>query len=237
MTNKHILYTDAERAEFENWLDKCWSREGRCDEEGDFVYYDDWVQGAFVGWTAARRAPAVPVPQSIEQMAVDRYKVVPSHESMFHRWAVVAGNGTQQLYIGREVECQNMALKFAGAFLDGAFVAMQNTAPAEGVPAQSYVADFFREKGFYPSLAQAFAAGVALAATQPAAQGMEQDAARYRYLRETDRYFSDDKDGAIYVRQIGITSGVITGSTILTDEELDAAIDAALAAQVKQLDS
>lgn len=72
------------------------------------------------------------------------------------------------------------------------------------------------------------------AATQPAAQGMEQDAARYRYLRETDRYFSDDKDGAIYVRQVGITSGVITGSTILTDEELDAAIDAALAAQAKQ---
>ncbi|MDH0897974.1 hypothetical protein N5C12_01180, partial [Comamonas aquatica] len=158
--------------------------------------------------------------------------------------------------------------------------------PAEGVPAQSYVADFFREKGFYPSLAQAFAAGVAhaaampaqtvdeimeladeyagaqacavtatstadadttkernallsairaaLAATQPAAQGMEQDAARYRYLRETDRYFSDDKDGAIYVRQVGITSGVITGSTILTDEELDGAIDAALAAQAKQ---
>ncbi|MDH1814934.1 hypothetical protein, partial [Comamonas aquatica] len=61
-----------------------------------------------------------------------------------------------------------------------------------------------------------------------------QDAARYRYLRETDRYFSDDKDGAIYVRQVGITSGVITGSTILTDEELDGAIDAALAAQAKQ---
>lgn len=84
------------------------------------------------------------VPDAIEQMAVDRYKVVPSHESMFHRWAVVAGNGTQQLYIGREVECQNMALKFAGAFLDGAFVAMQNTAPAypaEGVTAQAVYAE------------------------------------------------------------------------------------------------
>jgi hypothetical protein len=58
---------------------------------------------------------------------------------MFHRWAVVAGNGTQQLYIGRKGECQNMARKFMGAFLDGAFVAMQNAAPAhptEGVPAQ-----------------------------------------------------------------------------------------------------
>ena len=77
------------------------------------------------------------VPETIEQMAADRYKVVPSHESMFHRWAVVAGNGTQQLYIGRESECQSMARKFAGAFLDGAFAAMQNAAPphpTEGVP-------------------------------------------------------------------------------------------------------
>lgn len=87
---------------------------------------------------AAPQAVQAAVPEAIEQMAVDRYKVVPSHESMFHRWAVVAGNGTQQLYIGREGECQNMARKFMGAFLDGAFVAMQNAAPAhpaEGVPA------------------------------------------------------------------------------------------------------
>lgn len=89
---------------------------------------------------AAPQAVQAAVPEAIEQMAVDRYKVVPSHESMFHRWAVVAGNGTQQLYIGREVECLNMARKFAGAFLDGAFVAMQNVTPAhpaEGVPAQA----------------------------------------------------------------------------------------------------
>ena len=69
------------------------------------------------------------IPESIERMATDRYKVVPSHESMFHRWAVVAGSGTQQLYLGSEVECQNMARKFAGAFLDGAFVTMQSTSP------------------------------------------------------------------------------------------------------------
>lgn len=71
----------------------------------------------------------VAISEAIERMAADRYKVVPSHESMFHRWAVVAGTGTQQLYLGREVECQNMARKFAGAFLDGAFVAMQQAAP------------------------------------------------------------------------------------------------------------
>ncbi|MDH1673977.1 hypothetical protein [Comamonas aquatica] len=87
----------------------------------------------------APQAVQAAVPEAIEQMAVDRYKVVPSHESMFHRWAVVADNGAQQLYIGREGECQNMARKFMGAFLDGAFVAMQNATPAhpaEGVPAQ-----------------------------------------------------------------------------------------------------
>ena len=65
------------------------------------------------------------IPEEIERIAADRYKVVPSHESMFHRWAVVASTGTQQLYLGREVECQNMARKFAGAFLDGAFYQSQ----------------------------------------------------------------------------------------------------------------
>ena len=72
---------------------------------------------------ASQQAVQAAVPEAIEQMAADRYKVVPSHESMFHRWAVVAGKGTQPLYIGREGECQNMARKFMGAFLDGAFVA------------------------------------------------------------------------------------------------------------------
>ena len=71
----------------------------------------------------------VAISEAIERMAADRYKVAPSHESMFHRWAVVAGSGTQQLYLGSEVECQNMARKFAGAFLDGAFVTMQSTSP------------------------------------------------------------------------------------------------------------
>lgn len=134
-------HTDAERAEFEAWCDKNeYDRVERLDGSG---YNNEKTKRAWLAWQAARRAPAVPVPQSIEQMAVDRYKVVPSHESMFHCWAVVAGNGTQQLYIGREVECLNMARKFAGAFLDGAFVAMQNTDPAhpaEGVPAPVAVA-------------------------------------------------------------------------------------------------
>ena len=97
-------------------------------EDGGYIS-DTATAKAFAAWRAARRAPVVP--QSIEQMAVDRYKVVPSHRSMFYPCAVVAGDGQQQLYIGREVECQNMAIKFTGVFLDGAFVALTGENPWE----------------------------------------------------------------------------------------------------------
>ena len=75
----------------------------------------------------AGAAPAAVAPQGeypheqMDAMALARYKVVPSHASMLWSHAVVAGDGVQQLYVGREAECQNMARKFAGAFLDGAF--------------------------------------------------------------------------------------------------------------------
>lgn len=67
----------------------------------------------------AARAPAESVLE--DAVALARYKVVPAHKSMFYRFAVVAGDGKQQLYLGCEAECHNMARKFAGAFLDGAF--------------------------------------------------------------------------------------------------------------------
>ena len=79
-----------------------------------------------------------PTPTPTDAVALARYKVVPAHESMFHRFAVLAGDGKQQLYLGREVECENMARKFAGAFLDGAFYQANITLPtqaAESVPA------------------------------------------------------------------------------------------------------
>lgn len=79
-------------------------------------------------------APAGWVDDDVVAIALARYKVVPSHESMFHRFAVVAGDGKQQLYLGREVECENMARKFAGAFLDGVFY-QSNIAPTP--PAQA----------------------------------------------------------------------------------------------------
>ncbi|WP_314324409.1 hypothetical protein [Comamonas aquatica] len=138
---------------------------------------------------AAPPAVQAAVPEAIEQMAVDRYKVVPSHESMFHRWAVVAGNGTQQLYIGREGECQNMARKFMGAFLDGSFVAMQNAAtahPAEEVSTlnleaiemptnpHSAAGDPVAHIAWAAGAGAVFAAvETALAATQPAAQAVQ----------------------------------------------------------------
>ena len=99
------------------------------------AYQRGYMDGMAKGRRDAEAAPQqeaqepTEIPEEIERMAADRYKVVPSHESMFHRWAVVAGTGTQQLYLGREVECQNMARKFAGAYLDGAFVTMQSTSP------------------------------------------------------------------------------------------------------------
>lgn len=86
-----------------------------------------WHHGAS---TAAPAAGAVAGPvDDIDAIALARYKVVPSHDSMFHRFAVVAGDGKQQLYLGRETECQNMARKFAGAFLDGAFYQSHAVAP------------------------------------------------------------------------------------------------------------
>lgn len=75
--------------------------------------------------TEQQLAGAVAGPDDIDAIALTRYKVVHSHDSMFHRFAVVAGDGKQQLYLGRETECQNMARKFAGAFLDGAFYQSQ----------------------------------------------------------------------------------------------------------------
>lgn len=79
-------------------------------------------------------APAGEVGGDVDAIALSRYKVVSAHESMFHRFAVVAGDGKQQLFLGREVECENMARKFAGAFLGGAFY-QANIAPTP--PAQA----------------------------------------------------------------------------------------------------
>lgn len=130
-------------------------------------------------------------PTPTDAVALTRYKVVHSHDSMFHRFAVVAGDGKQQLYLGSETECQNMTRKFAGAFLDGAFY-------------QSQIA----------------------AAPTPAAQAadsVQEDAARYRWLRDEahpDGVVNDD----IHVH---VDSLHYPNRWALIGPELDAAVDAA----------
>ena len=92
----------------------------------------------YAGAAPAAAAPRGEYPhEQMDAMALARYKVVPSHASMLWSHAVVAGHGAQQLYVGREVECQNMARKFAGAFLDGAFAfhSMAAAPTAQAAPA------------------------------------------------------------------------------------------------------
>lgn len=116
----------------------CWippEREGEYHRPGEAITAS---REPMAGWEPVYRAarapadsvtaPAGGVDDAVDAIALARYKVVTAHESMFHRFAVVAGDGKQQLYLGREVECENMARKFAGAFLDGAFY-QSNIAP------------------------------------------------------------------------------------------------------------
>ena len=74
----------------------------------------------------------------------------------------------------------------------------------------------------------------ARAALAAPAAGDARDAARYRWLRHEDREEKHRYDGAIYVRQVQLTSGVITGSAVLVGEDLDAAIDAAVSVSQQQ---
>lgn len=107
----------------------------------------DWPYPETATAQAAPAAGAVAGPDDdIDAVALARYKVVPSHDSMFHRFAVVAGDGKQQLYLGRETECQNMARKFAGAFLDGAFHQSQiAAAPTPAAQADSITKERLKE--------------------------------------------------------------------------------------------
>jgi len=99
-------------------------------------YFDETMVDQAI--TAIKQAMAQTAPvqepvawEAIEKVAQKRYKVVPSDASMFYRFAVVAGDGNQQLFIGRYTECQVMAKKFTGAFLDGAFLLEQMTTPPQ----------------------------------------------------------------------------------------------------------
>ena len=57
--------TNKERADFEAWLDPAWSRDTFADDDGDTLYVEDWVQGAWMMFchnraSLAAKAPAAP---------------------------------------------------------------------------------------------------------------------------------------------------------------------------------
>ena len=124
-------------------------KHGRGIVHGAELFTSEQLRAYFdLGRQPSTAAPALEAPPAVapqgeypheqmDAMALARYKVVPSHASMLWSHAVVAGDGAQQLYVGREVECQNMARKFAGAFLDGAFAfhSMAAAPTAQAAPA------------------------------------------------------------------------------------------------------
>lgn len=87
-------------------------------------FADMAVYQAIADGYARDTAPAsaeVPVPESIEQLAITRYRTRP--KGMFG-CEVVAGDGSRSLFEGSRTECCSIARKLAEAFLDGAHVAI-----------------------------------------------------------------------------------------------------------------
>ncbi|CAB3899748.1 hypothetical protein [Achromobacter deleyi] len=72
------------------------------------------------GYTPASAPVAGEAQESIEQMAVNRYRPVPDGKFSYK---VVAGDGSRSLYTGTKDSCLRVAAKLTEAFLDGAFVA------------------------------------------------------------------------------------------------------------------
>lgn len=74
----------------------------------------------------AQQWPTAYPHEAMDKLATDRYRVGAAGAGTLHRYAVRAGDGEQELYRGSESDCQNVARKLAGAFLDGglAFQAM-----------------------------------------------------------------------------------------------------------------
>lgn len=111
--------------------------------------------------------------------------------------------------------------------------------PAEGVPAQAAKLPPLPEptaflvckgsevtaRAWNVDQMRAYAAA-ALAATQPAAQGVEQDAARYQALVESGNFAPSLFDNGMW--------GLRASSAPSTKAELDAAVDRVIAAQAKQ---
>lgn len=94
------------RESFEStWLAKSWTRRGTLDHEGDFIYDEDWVQGAYCAFAhfsrASLGAAQVPAPTKDEiQAAFETWmeRVCPSGDvtEVQHQWE--ASNDYEELF-------------------------------------------------------------------------------------------------------------------------------------------
>ena len=82
-------------------------------------------------WLAAQARPAQteqqpPYPhEAMDVIATSRYQVAASGSGPLSRYYVRAGDGEQELYRGSKSDCEHVARKLAGAFLDGGFAAFE----------------------------------------------------------------------------------------------------------------
>lgn len=96
-------------------------------QEGSYVssVMELWWQG----WKARATRPAQteqqpPYPhEAMDVIATSRYQVVASGSGPLSRYYVRAGDGKCELYRGGKSDCEHVARKLAGAFLDGGLTA------------------------------------------------------------------------------------------------------------------
>ena len=142
------------------------------------------------------------------------------------------GTPGRQNEMPRVVSCNRMP--------DGEYeVYLAAAHPAEGVPNERAAFEaWLRVKpcGAAHDFAwEAWRARAALAATQPAAQGVEQDAARYRWLRnESWACYNIAKKKPEVALVAVVRDGACNVKMVLAEDAMDTAVDAALAAQAKQ---
>ncbi len=63
--------------------------------------------------------------EAMDKLAADRYRVSAAGAGPLSRYSVRAGDGEQELYRGSKSDCEHVARKLAGAFLDGGFAAFE----------------------------------------------------------------------------------------------------------------
>lgn len=78
----------------------------------------------------------VPMPEEIERLAVTRYRLVPNG---LYGYKVVAGDGSRSIFEGFQSECNVIARKLTEAFLDGAHVALDQSATKPATPDEQAV--------------------------------------------------------------------------------------------------